>query len=616
MSVRKKNLKILLVCIVNRNYGDSIIADCTEYLIRKALGKRADENSILRYKIDCGDLWQIQYADAVVFAGGGLLKYMQEEFYIHVCSIIEEAQRLGIPVFLNSVGVEGFNEEDERCTMLKSHVNYDCVKGITVRDDFELITEKYIERPGFRVKSVFDPAVWVKDVYCKPLTGDGTVGINVARANLFPDYGNSELDEEFMLEFWTDIVKLLEEHGYNWKVFTNGGKGDELFAEKLMGKIGHGEKLSAPTSADKLVENISGFSSVIALRMHACITAGSLGIPCVGLVWNNKLRLWSHKINAEDLYISPEKINADNVFNALVKAVEKKPVRIGFFKKYGVYRELKRFVGKYVRTRNIGCTGFSDKIFDVGLGGIQHRYKAPNSIDELERRLKDGSRFFEVDVRADIDGKAVCLNGWSEKNLRLLGIDPQSSDRRELSVEELRGCLLDGAFRMGGFDEAAELISKYRKVKVIIDVGLPPADLKEAFFGDIALILKKYGLDNDRTYIRLQREGDIKLWVQQDCFCKMIYFYPESGDTEEIKAKQKKAISVCKKYDIDYISLSEKNFTDETARIMKEKKLLPVVFSYEKLGDAAAAIERGAYLVGSFYYSSCYSKKLTAQAEK
>ena len=614
--MRKKNLKILLVCIVNRNYGDTIIADCTEYLIRKALGRAVDENTILRYKIDCGDLWQIQYSDAVVFAGGGLLKVKQEKFYCHVCDIISEAERLGIPVFMNSVGVEGFDDEDERCTMLKTCVNYNCVKAITIRDDFALMKDKYKERSDLRIKSVFDPAVWVKDVYKCSIKNDGVVGINVARGNLFPDYGNEQLDEAFMLDFWTDLVKLLEEHSMRWIVFTNGAKGDNAFADKLLEKIGHGEKLPAPTNAEKLVENISQFSSVIALRMHACITSCSLGIPCVGLVWNNKLRMWSKKIDAEQLYISPENINAEIVFNTLMNPIIKKKVNINFFKKYGVYYELKRFIRKYVVNRNIGYDGLSGKIFEVGLGGIQHRYKAPNSISELECRLKEGCQFFEVDVRVDTEGKAACINGWSDKNLRLLGLEPKIGERRERPVEELSKCLIDVTFKIGGFEEIADLIAKYKGVKLILDVGLPPADLKEALFEDISSTLKKYGLDSDRIFIRLQREEDIKLWLKQKCASKMIYFYPDSRKKEDDKIKQDKALAVCKKYDISLISISENSFDDDTALIMKDNKLLPIVFSYEKLGDAASAVERGAYLVGSFYYSECYAKKLTAYSKE
>ena len=210
-----KNLKIMLVCIVNSNYGDSIIADCTEYLINKALGKKAEDSMILRYKIDCGDLWQIRFADAVVFAGGGLLKFKQEQFDVHVCSIIEEAQKQGVPVYLNSVGVEGFDDRDERCRRLKACVNCDCVKGITVRDDLDLMNKKYKHRRDLRIKGVFDPAVWAKDVYNKSIGEDTVVGINAARGELFPDYGNDKLDEEFMLSFWSDTIKLLEDSGYN-----------------------------------------------------------------------------------------------------------------------------------------------------------------------------------------------------------------------------------------------------------------------------------------------------------------------------------------------------------------------------------------------------------------
>ena len=605
-----KNLKIMLVCIVNSNYGDGIIADCTEYLIKKALGKKAKYSTVLRYKIDSEDLWQIQFTDAVVFAGGGLLKFKQEQFDVHVCSIIEEAQKQGVPVYLNSVGVEGFDDRDERCRRLKACVNCDCVKGITVRDDLDLMNKKYKDRRDLRIKGVFDPAVWAKDVYNKSIGEDTVVGINAARGELFPDYGNDKLDEEFMLSFWSDTIKLLEDSGYNWKVFTNGGRGDERFADMLMTKIGHGEKLPAPTNAEMLVDNISGFSSVIALRMHACITSYSLGIPCVGLVWNNKLRMWSEKINASEYYISPENITAENVYNTFLKVCEKPPRKLGYFKKNTVYFELKRFLRKYAKNRTVGSDDVSERVFEVGLGGINHKYKAPNSLDELEHRLKEGCTFFEADIRTDIDGKAVCINGWSEKNLRLLGFDTEEGKPKEKSLEELRSHKLDGKYRMGGFDETADMIAGYKGVRLILDVGIPPAGLKKAFFGNIAAILKQRGMDNDRTFIRLQSENDVKLWREQNCPSRIIYFFPESGK-EDSKAKQEKAVSVCSKYGIKLISVSEKNFTDENAKTIKDAKLSPVVFSYEKTSEISRAFEKGAYFVGSCYYSSQYYKKLT-----
>ncbi len=608
--MKKKGLKILLVCIVNRNYGDTIIADCTEYLIKKALGKTAEDCSIMRYKIDCGDLWQIGFADMVIFAGGGLIKFRQEEFYTHFAQIIAEADRHGVPVFINSVGVEGYDGEDECCLMLKEHINMDCVKGISVRDDIDLLKEKYITRHGLRVRGVFDPAVCAGEVYGAKGGNGNVIGLNVARGKLFPDYGNPQIDEEYMLDFWCGVAGLLEEKGQSWRVFTNGAGGDERFADKLMERLGHGEKLPTPMSAEELVNNISSFSGIIAVRMHACITSYSLGIPCVSLVWNDKLRIWGDKIGSPASFIKPDDIKPDVVVEQLFNVLQRGRTKVGFFKKHGVYHELKRFISVYGDNRNVSSGGISDKIIEVGMGGIQHRYKAPNSLDELKRRLDEGCRLIEADVRATSDGKAVCINGWSEKNLIKLGVEPQGLERRELPMDIFKSHKLDGTFAVGSFEDTVGILKNYDGARLIIDVGLPPADLKEAMFRDIADILNYSGVDKEKIFIRLQREGDIELWNAQNCRCELMYFLPDSDVPKERETKQSKALSVCKKYEIKYISMVAGTFNEETSKLLKKHGLLPVVFSYEKLGDAAAAVEQGAYMAGSFYYSSKYADDL------
>ena len=52
-------------------------------------------------------------------AGGGLIKFKRENFWQYVPEIIDVAQEQDIPVFLNAVGVEGFDGSDERCLKLK-----------------------------------------------------------------------------------------------------------------------------------------------------------------------------------------------------------------------------------------------------------------------------------------------------------------------------------------------------------------------------------------------------------------------------------------------------------------------------------------------------------------
>lgn len=112
----KRKIKIMLVQIANRNYGDTAISDNARFLINKGLRFRnKDSFEILDYNILLSDTEQIKYVDAVVFAGGGVIKYKNEEFDKYTIEIIEEAEKYGVPVFLNSVGVEGFDIEDERC---------------------------------------------------------------------------------------------------------------------------------------------------------------------------------------------------------------------------------------------------------------------------------------------------------------------------------------------------------------------------------------------------------------------------------------------------------------------------------------------------------------------
>ena len=132
----ENRIKIMLVRLVNRNYGDSVIADNTAYMIRKALGEKAD---ILDYDLRCGDVYRVRFCDAVIFAGGGLIKFRGECFLQYISEIINEAQENDIPVYFNSVGVEGYDENDETCQALKEVINQPCVKGISVRDDTALL---------------------------------------------------------------------------------------------------------------------------------------------------------------------------------------------------------------------------------------------------------------------------------------------------------------------------------------------------------------------------------------------------------------------------------------------------------------------------------------------
>ena len=205
-----KKIKILLVQITNRNLGDTVIADNARELIKSAFPvKQREDVVIIDYPISCKDLEVLKFVDAIVFAGGGLIKFRNEQHYNHTIAITSKADELNIPVFFNAVGVEGYDESDERCAALKRAINLPCVKGITVRDDTETLEKYYIENKSIVVKSVFDPAVFSTNHFVSAEKRD-VIGLGVARVELFTNYGNEKIDRQFLLNFWKSVVTELE----------------------------------------------------------------------------------------------------------------------------------------------------------------------------------------------------------------------------------------------------------------------------------------------------------------------------------------------------------------------------------------------------------------------
>ena len=102
MKLQKSRCKILLVQITNKNFGDSVIADNTRFLLKRAISPfLRDCVDILDYSIQTEDPAQAACVDAIVFAGGGLVKFRQENLYRQVAELIIEAEKHHIPVFLN-----------------------------------------------------------------------------------------------------------------------------------------------------------------------------------------------------------------------------------------------------------------------------------------------------------------------------------------------------------------------------------------------------------------------------------------------------------------------------------------------------------------------------------
>ena len=365
--------KIAMIGLNNaKNLGDPLICASTKYLLEQAMKeqsvdgeveiidllpdslkkkkstKKQKESSLKAFLRKFGKLFQFmkeaqirhsdiqnaytsyyteKLADAnlVVFAGGGLIKYAQQEnLNVSIHAAVNVAAEKNIPVAFHACGVEGYDRTNPGCKRLIEAINNPIVMVVTTRDDFNTLAKKYKEREDLYVASAADAAVFAGEILSvKKDEKSRMIGIGVIRGNIFENYGTS-LNEEQLVEIYGNVLKRLQEEKQEFRLFCNGYKPDYVFAKKVLEYAGLGEEylLKRPENYKELVEQISGFKGVLAARLHACIISYSLEIPVVGLCWNEKLKYFGKEIGHPERFLGPDEFSIDNIINHLMQAVE------------------------------------------------------------------------------------------------------------------------------------------------------------------------------------------------------------------------------------------------------------------------------------------------------
>ncbi len=320
--------KILLIGLKNNeNLGDVIISDCTEFLLKMVM---KDLNQT-EYEITTIDMTEEDYSliassDLVVFSGGGIIKYKYQKFYIYLDKITYLAEELGVPVILNAVGVEGYDDTNENCLILKNALNRTCIKQITTRDDLGLLRDRYITNQNIKVDKVADSAVWASDIFeINRNEKSDIIGLGVIREGIFKSNG-IDLGYPELIRLWGDIICELESRQLKWNIFTTGWPSDMKFALNLMKELGREDEIEdkvmkEPKSAAELINTIAQYKGIIAGRLHANIIAYSLRIPSVGLVWNDKLNFWGETIHAPKRFFKHSNFNASMIVNGCLEAI-------------------------------------------------------------------------------------------------------------------------------------------------------------------------------------------------------------------------------------------------------------------------------------------------------
>lgn len=344
----KKQKPIKLLLLTNRdsdNVGDQIIEACDIALIStimKNLDFGEDQFEIVsraasivskKYIAEKNpELLKtarkaIGRADIVIFGGAPVFNYQYQTFYERTATTLELAQEAHKPVIFSAIGVEGYDEDNERCQRLKKTLNFDCVKQITTRDGLDFLL-KYREREDLVVKRVSDPAVFCARVFRenavgKKPQGRKKIGIFILRAYGFLD-NKVNFSREDAARLWTDLIRELKDKGYDYELLTSGHFADEAFMDYLIRN--YGVKASKcvfnMNMPERLIQKISAYDAVVSCRLHPSIISFSLGVPSLGIAWNPKVRGFYDSIGYAERIVDTDGINAQDIVCRLETVME------------------------------------------------------------------------------------------------------------------------------------------------------------------------------------------------------------------------------------------------------------------------------------------------------
>ena len=261
----------------------------------------------------------------------GMLKFANQNFSYTFKLINSLASKFHKPVLMNAMSIAKADENDLRYHQLVGAANASAVWGITSRDGIDglsLLRRNYVRREMI-TDFVGDPALWAPEIYNKSNktiteSNNEIIGVNLVRKSIYASYKEEKFSPEQLKNLYKEIVNELDKRGYKWVFFCNGMSEDYDLGLELIKELGLPKEklLNRPLSVQEYVDTVSTFKAVFGARLHACITSVALGIPVVGLLWDNKLKYFSKTMGIEKFFISASNLNGENVVNSLEEAMK------------------------------------------------------------------------------------------------------------------------------------------------------------------------------------------------------------------------------------------------------------------------------------------------------
>lgn len=112
--------------------------------------------------------------------------------------------------------------------------------------------------------------------------------------------------------------------GGEWVLFCNGMQLDYEVGKEIIQELHlpNEKLLPVPKSGRELVEMIAGFDAIFGARLHACITAVSLGVPVSGLLWDDKLDFFSRTMKIRQYFLEVKELRGCIVVDKIEAAMK------------------------------------------------------------------------------------------------------------------------------------------------------------------------------------------------------------------------------------------------------------------------------------------------------
>jgi len=243
-------------------------------------------------------------AQALVIGGGQLLMDNALDFPLKVGSLAGLAERMHIPVYFSACGVGGHWSRQAKRLF---EANLRGALDISLRDG---LSARRLEQhlPGIACSVSADPAILAGEVFgWQPRqTNSGVIGLGV----MDRQDANSQLPEggrfthRDWMELWSSVVTALSQIGFEMRLFSTGSSQDEAFLDELFASarevhINGVERVVTHVEVTNLLETLSGCQVVVGTRLHASILANAIGIPSVGLTWDEKVKAYYQEAGLE-----------------------------------------------------------------------------------------------------------------------------------------------------------------------------------------------------------------------------------------------------------------------------------------------------------------------------